>query len=160
MTDQFLWSKTNNWWQTSVLLLKLTSDQLQIMWRSWSQCLKMLTRPSSRPPSVRKTVNLWNSSCSWIVQLDGDFYKFAEILLRPLQVCPRAECSDLDHQVLPRRKSENFMNFFKMFGNKYIGCKCQEYLMRAHFGLPSVVGELNEGKVGLTFGFFSSQFWL
>ena len=32
--------------------------------------------------------------------------------------------------------------------------------MRAHFGLPSVVGELNEGKVGFAFGFFSSQFWL
>ena len=44
-----------------------------------------------------------------IDQLVGDFYKFAEILLRPLQVCPRAECSDLDHQVLPRRKSEDFM---------------------------------------------------
>ena len=71
MTDQFLWSKTNNWWQTSVLLLKLTSDQLQIMWRSWSQCLKMPTRPSSRPPSVRKDrypkklIMLLNCSTWW-----------------------------------------------------------------------------------------------
>ena len=69
-------------------------------------------------------------------------------LIRPLQVCPWAECSDLDHQVLPRRKSEDF-HLEHIFVTQWHCNQWQEYLMRAHFGLPSVVGELNEGKVSL-----------